>query len=315
MSDFERIQAARRRLAGRIHRTPVLHSRSLDEAAGAEVYCKAENLQRGGAFKIRGAMNRMLQLTPAERARGVVAFSSGNHAQAVALAARELGVSADLVMPADAPRLKLEAVRAFGGRVHLYDRAEQSREALAADLVEREGRVLVPPFDDAEIIAGQGTAALELLEEVPGLEALAVPVGGGGLIAGSALSAHAHNPQIAVYGIEPATAADAQLSLKLGRITAITENPTLADGLRTPQPGKLTFPIMQQHLRAIVTVTDEELLAAVRLLLLRMKTLVEPSGAAAAAAVIHGRITGHRRIGLILSGGNIDPTILTRALP
>ena len=314
MSDYERILAARERLAGRIHRTPVLHSRSLDEAAGAEVFCKAENLQRGGAFKIRGAMNRLLQLSPAERQRGVVAFSSGNHAQAVALAARELGLRATLVMPHDAPRLKLAAVRAFGGQVLLYDRAEQSREALAADLVEHEGRVLVPPFDDPEIIAGQGTAALELLEEVPDLDALVAPVGGGGLISGCALAAHAHHPKLDVYGVEPATAADVQLSLRLGRITAITDNPTIADGLRTQQPGQLTFAIMQRHLRAIVTVSDDELLAAVRLLLLRMKTLVEPSGAAGVAALLAGRLPRVRRLGVILSGGNMDPAALAAAL-
>lgn len=314
MSDFQRILAARERLVGRIHRTPVLRSRSLDEAAAAEVFCKAENLQRAGAFKIRGAMNRLLQLSRAERARGVVAFSSGNHAQAVALAARELGIVADLVMPADAPRAKLDAVMAFGGQVHLYDRAEQSREALAQQLVERQGRILVPPFDDPEIIAGQGTAALELLEDTPDLDALVVPVGGGGLIAGSALAAHALQPEIAVYGVEPATAADTQLSLQRGRITAIADNPTIADGLRTPLPGTLTFPIVQRHVKAILTVSDAQLLAAVRLLLLRMKTLVEPSGAAAAAAVIAGQLRGCRRIGVILSGGNMDPGALAAAL-
>ena len=314
MSDFQRILAARERLVGRIHRTPVLRSRSLDEAAAAEVFCKAENLQRAGAFKIRGAMNRLLQLSRAERARGVVAFSSGNHAQAVALAARELGIVADLVMPADAPRAKLDAVMAFGGQVHLYDRAEQSREALAQQLVERQGRILVPPFDDPEIIAGQGTAALELLEDTPDLDALVVPVGGGGLIAGSALAAHALQPEIAVYGVEPATAADTQLSLQRGRITAIADNPTIADGLRTPLRGTLTFPIVQRHVKAILTVSDAQLLAAVRLLLLRMKTLVEPSGAAAAAAVIAGQLRGCRRIGVILSGGNMDPGALAAAL-
>lgn len=309
------IAAAAQRIAGRAHRTPVLRSRSVDAAAGAEVYLKAENLQRGGAFKFRGAMNRLLQLTAAERSRGVLAYSSGNHAQAVALAARELGVPADLVMPEDAPKSKLGAVRAFGGVVHLYDRARQKREELAAQLVSEQGRVLVPPFDDPDIIAGQGTAARELLAEVPDLDALVTPVGGGGLMSGCALAAHAHNPKIRLYGVEPETAADVKLSLERGRITAIADNPTIADGLRTVQPGALTFPILQRHLTAVVTVSDGELIAALRLLLLRAKTLVEPSGAAGLAAVLAHRLPAqHRKIGVVLSGGNCDADALARYL-
>jgi threonine dehydratase len=309
------IAAAAQRIAGRVHHTPVLRSRSVDAAAGAEVYLKAENLQRGGAFKFRGAMNRLLQLTAAERSRGVLAYSSGNHAQAVALAARELGIPADLVMPEDAPKSKLEAVRAFGGVVHLYDRARQKREELAAQLVSEQGRVLVPPFDDPDIIAGQGTAARELLAEVPDLDALVTPVGGGGLMSGCALAAHAHNPKISLYGVEPETAADVKLSLERGQITAIPDNPTIADGLRTVQPGALTFPILQRHLTAVVTVSDGELITALRLLLLRAKTLVEPSGAAGLAAVLAHRLpTGHRKIGVVLSGGNCDAEALARYL-
>ena len=309
------IAAAAQRIAGRAHRTPVLRSRSVDAAAGAEVYLKAENLQRGGAFKFRGAMNRLLQLTAAERSRGVLAYSSGNHAQAVALAARELGIPADLVMPEDAPKSKLEAVRAFGGVVHLYDRARQKREELAAQLVSEQGRVLVPPFDDPDIIAGQGTAARELLAEVPDLDALVTPVGGGGLMSGCALAAHAHNPKIRLYGVEPETAADVKLSLERGRITAIADNPTIADGLRTVQPGALTFPILQRHLTAVVTVSDGELIAALRLLLLRAKTLVEPSGAAGLAAVLAHRLPAqHRKVGVVLSGGNCDADALARYL-
>lgn len=309
------IAAAAQRIAGRVHHTPVLRSRSVDAAAGAEVYLKAENLQRGGAFKFRGAMNRLLQLTAAERSRGVLAYSSGNHAQAVALAARELGIPADLVMPDDAPKSKLEAVRAFGGVVHLYDRARQKREELAAQLVSEQGRVLVPPFDDPDIIAGQGTAARELLAEVPDLDALVTPVGGGGLMSGCALAAHAHNPKISLYGVEPETAADVKLSLERGQITAIPDNPTIADGLRTVQPGALTFPILQRHLTAVVTVSDGELITALRLLLLRAKTLVEPSGAAGLAAVLAHRLpAGHRKIGVVLSGGNCDAEALARYL-
>ena len=309
------IAAAAQRIAGRVHHTPVLRSRSVDAAAGAEVYLKAENLQRGGAFKFRGAMNRLLQLTAAERSRGVLAYSSGNHAQAVALAARELGIPADLVMPDDAPKSKLEAVRAFGGVVHLYDRARQKREELATQLVSEQGRVLVPPFDDPDIIAGQGTAARELLAEVPDLDALVTPVGGGGLMSGCALAAHAHNPKISLYGVEPETAADVKLSLERGQITAIPDNPTIADGLRTVQPGALTFPILQRHLTAVVTVSDGELITALRLLLLRAKTLVEPSGAAGLAAVLAHRLpAGHRKIGVVLSGGNCDAEALARYL-
>lgn len=312
--EFADILGARDRIRDRAHRTPVIRSRSVDEAAGCAVFLKAENLQRGGAFKFRGAMNRLLQLSEEERRRGVLAFSSGNHAQAVALAARELGISAELVMPEDAPRAKLAAVRAFGGKVHLYDRARQKREELAAQLVAAEGRVLVPPFDDPRIIAGAGTAALELLEDAPELDALVVPVGGGGLISGSAIAAHGRNPRLEVYGVEPETAADVKLSLERGQITAIADNPTIADGLRTIQPGELTFPIIQQHVREIVTVSDAELIHALVFLLLRAKILAEPSGAAGLAAVLARRVRGHRRVGVILSGGNVDPEPLARYL-
>lgn len=316
LPSFDDVRAARQRIAGRIAPTPVLRSRSLnqglDEAGTTEVFIKCENFQRAGAFKFRGATNCLLQLEEDERRRGVLAFSSGNHAQAVALAARDLGIRAALVMPTDAPKAKLDAVRAFGGEVHLYDRATVNREAFAAELVARENRVLVPPFDDARIIAGAGTAALELLGEVPELDALVVPVGGGGLISGSALAAHGINPKIAVYGVEPATAADVKLSLERGAITPIADNPTIADGLRTVQPGELTFALMRQHLAGVVTVTDAQLITALNLLLWRLKILVEPSGAAAIAALLAGALPRHRRIGAIVSGGNLDPAALAR---
>lgn len=312
--EYADVLGARERIAARIHRTPTVHSRSVDDAAGCQVYLKAENLQRGGAFKFRGAMNRLLQLDDDERRRGVLAFSSGNHAQAVALAARELGLQADLVMPEDAPKSKLAAVRNFGGTVHLYDRARQKREELAARLVEAQGRILVPPFDDPRIIAGAGTAALELLEDVPDIEALAVPVGGGGLISGSAIAAHGKNPHLDVYGVEPATAADVKLSLERGQITPIAENATIADGLRTIQPGALTFPIIQRHVREVVTVSDDELVQALRFLLLRAKILAEPSGVAGLAAILQRRVRGYRKVGVILSGGNVDPEPLARYL-
>lgn len=315
---FEDIRGARARIAGRIAATPVLRSRSLDlrldEGGATEVYLKCENFQRAGAFKFRGATNRLLQLTEDERRRGVLAFSSGNHAQAVALAARDLGISAALVMPTDAPKAKLDAVRAFGGDVHLYDRASINREAFASELVQKQNRVLVPPFDDLRIIAGAGTAALELVEAVPDLEALVVPVGGGGLISGSALAAHGVNPRIAVYGVEPATAADVKLSLERGAITPIADNPTIADGLRTVQPGELTFALMREHLAGVVTVTDAQLVEALKLMLLRMKIVVEPSGAAGVAALLAGALPRFRRVGVIVSGGNLDAEALARYL-
>ncbi|MGH9474713.1 MAG: threonine ammonia-lyase [Terriglobales bacterium] len=315
LPSFEDIRAAQARIVGRVVHTPVLHSRSLDERVGRQVFIKGENFQRAGAFKFRGAINCLLQLTPEERQRGVLAFSSGNHAQAVALAARDLGIRAALVMPTDAPQAKLDAVRAFGGEVHLYDRAKVNRESFAAELVRQQNWVLVPPFDDARIIAGAGTAALELLEEVPDLEAIVVPVGGGGLISGSSLAAHGLNPKLDVYGVEPATAADVQLSLARGKITPIADNPTLADGLRTVQPGELTFAIMRKHLAAVVTVTDAQLIEALTLMLLRMKILAEPSGAAAVAALISGAITQpYTRVGAIVSGGNLDASALARYL-
>lgn len=315
---YDDVRAARTRIASHVVRTPVLRSDELDQRAGTEVYLKCENLQRGGAFKLRGAMNRMLQLSPEERRRGVVAYSSGNHAMAVALAAHELGVQAALVMPRDAPRAKLEAVRDWGGELHLYDRSSGGREALAQELVEREKRVLVPPFDDAAVMAGAGTAALELLEAVPNLEAIVTPVGGGGLLSGTSIAAHGWDPRIAVYGVEPANAADVKASLENGVITAIADNPTIADGLRTVQTCELAFAILRVHVAGIATVSDQQLIAAIELLLFQAKILVEPSGAAAVAAVMQGGFPPFRqrfqRVGVIISGGNIDPAALIKYL-
>jgi len=217
-------------------------------------------------------------------------------------------------MPEDAPRTKLAAVRDFGGRVHVYDRARQSREDLAGELVQNQGRVLVPPFDHPQVIAGQGTAALELLEEVPDMDALVVCIGGGGLISGCALAAHSVQPSLHVYGVEPATAADAKLSLERGQITPITDNPTIADGLRTVQPGALTFPVMQHHVRQVLTVTDLETIAALQLLLLRVKILAEPSGAVGVAALMSGSLSTYKKVGVVVSGGNVDPDALAAYL-
>ncbi len=321
---FEDVRAAQRRLAGHIVSTPVLQSAQLNRQAGAEVFVKCENLQHGGAFKYRGAMNRLLLLSEAEQRRGVVAYSSGNHGLAVALAARTLGLTAAVVMPDDAPRFKLDAVRAAGATVHLYNRAQGGREAIAAGLAARENRVMVPPFDDPHIIAGAGTAALELLETVPDLEALVVPVGGGGLIAGSALAVHGRDPRVALYGVEPASAADAKLSLDRGAISRIepaansAQPATIADGLRTSQLGALNFAIMRSHVAGIATVVDAQLIEAIELMLFQLKTLAEPSGVAAVAAVMQGQFphfrAPFRRVGVIVGGGNLDPTALAAFL-
>jgi threonine dehydratase len=310
------VREAARRLEGRIHRTPVLTSRSLDEATGCSVYLKCENLQRAGAFKIRGALNKLLSLGPDERRRGVAAFSSGNHAQGVALAARMTGVSAIILMPTDAPALKLAATRGYGARVEFYDRHTEDREARARELVEQTDRVLVPPYDDYAIMAGQGTAALELLDEVPDLDVLLTPVGGGGLMAGCSTAARALRPGIRIYGVEPDTANDTWLSLAKGERVAIPPPPTIADGVRNASPGALTFPILQRNLAGVLLVSDEQIAEALRFLLLRVKVLVEPTGAVAAAAVLAGKLPEAKgaRVGVVLSGGNVDPETLARLL-
>jgi threonine dehydratase len=310
------VREAERRLSGRIHRTPVLTSRSLDEATGYSVFLKCENLQRAGAFKIRGALNKLLGLTPEERARGVVAFSSGNHAQGVALAARMTGVSAIILMPTDAPALKLAATRGYGAEVVFYDRQTEDREARARELVARTDRVLVPPYDDYAIMAGQGTAALELLDDAPELDVLLTPVGGGGLMAGCSTAAKALRPAMAVYGVEPDTANDTWLSFERGERVSIPPPPTIADGVRNASPGALTFPILRRNLSGILLVSDLEIADAMRFLLLRVKILVEPTGAVAAAAVLAGKLPVARgaRVGVVLSGGNVDPETLAELI-
>ena len=306
------VRAAARRLGARIHRTPVIGCQSFDDACGHQVFFKCENLQRAGAFKIRGALNKLAALTPAERARGVIAFSSGNHAQGVALAARMVGTTAVVCMPKDAPALKLEATRNYGAEVVFYDRITDDREQLVRELMERTGRVLVPPFDDPEIMAGQGTAALELLEDVPSLDVLLAPIGGGGLLAGCSTVARTLFPGMQVFGVEPDTANDTYLSMRQGERVTIPPPPTIADGLRAMTPGALTFPVLRAHLTDVLLVSDDEVRAAVRYLALRAHIVLEPSGAVAAAAVLSGRlpIPQNSRVGVILSGGNIDPGLL-----
>jgi threonine dehydratase len=294
----------------------VITRRSFDEASGHRVFFKCENLQRAGAFKIRGALNKLLALTDEERKRGVVGFSSGNHAQGVALAAKLTGASAIILMPTDAPALKVAATRGYGAEVIFYDRQTEDREARARDLVARTGRVLVPPYDDPAIMAGQGTAALELLEEAPDLEALLAPMGGGGLMAGCSTVAKALRPAMKIYGVEADTANDTFLSFKKGERVSIAPPPTIADGIRNLSPGALTFPINKQNVTDVLLVSDQEIEQAVRFLLLRAKLLVEPTGAVPAAALLAGKLPLPRgsRVGVVLSGGNIDPTLLAEIL-
>ena len=301
------VRDAEARVRPLVRRTPVFSSASVNRAAGTEVHFKCENLQRGGAFKVRGAFNLILSIPAEDLPRGVVAFSSGNHAQAVAIAAAHVGTTATIVMPADAPRGKLEATRNRGARVVTYDRRRESREAIAAQILKETGATLVPPFDHPLIIAGQGTAALELLEAVPQLDALVAPIGGGGLLSGCATIAKAMNPGIRIFGAEPEQADDTYLSLKAGHRVEIPLPDTIADGLRAPKPGAFTFPILQRHVEQVVLVSEDEIRDTVKFLLTRLKLLVEPSGAVAAAAALRHKLPKDlRSVGVILSGGNVD---------
>lgn len=304
---FDQILAAKERLQGVAHRTPVLTSSQFNERAGCQVFFKAENLQRMGAFKFRGAYNKIASLPVPERQRGVIAHSSGNHAQAVALAAKLFGIQAVIVMPEDAPKAKLAATRGYGAEVVLYDRYQESREALSARLSQERKLIPVPPFDDYDIMAGQGTAAMELLEDVPQLDFLLVPCSGGGLLAGSAIAARHMCPAIRIFGVEPETGNDTWQSMQKGERVEIAVPRTIADGLQVTAPGRLTFPIVQQLAEGILLVTDDELISTMRFMLERMKTLVEPSGAAGAAIAFHHKVQfSGKRVGVILSGGNVD---------
>jgi threonine dehydratase len=315
MLTFQLIKEAAARIAGRVHRTPVMTSRSFNEATGCEVFFKCENLQRVGAFKARGAMNRILSLTEDERRRGVIAVSSGNHAQAVALAAREVGARAVVAIPADAPKMKVAATRAYGADIRFFDRQRDDRDAFGRNLAEREGLVMVPAYDDYLIMAGQGTCGLEMLEDVPDLDAVLTPCSGGGLFAGVSTAAKGLNPGIRCFAVEPETANDTQQSIAKGERVKIEPPATIADGLRVQSPGALTFPVTQANAEEVLTVSDDEIIQTIRFLLFRMKLLVEPSGAAAAAAVFSKRLPqGLRRLGVVLSGGNIDSDALARLL-
>jgi threonine dehydratase len=306
--NFSDIQSAAERLYRIAHRTPIATSRTLNALIGAEVYGKCENLQRAGAFKFRGAYNTVSQLSEEQKKRGVVSFSSGNHAQALALVGKLLHTPTVIVMPNDAPAVKLAATRGYGAEVVLYDRVEQKREVIARQLSEERGLTLIPPFEHPHIIAGQGTAALELLTDVPDLDVLIVPIGGGGLISGCSIAAHALKPDIRIFGVEPDTANDTFLSLQKGEIVSTPQSHSIMDGLLPTAPGELTFSIMNEHLEGVALVTDDEAVEAVRFLLLRLKLLVEPSGAAPLAALMAGKIpkAQGKKIGVVLSGGNID---------
>ncbi|HEY4800999.1 MAG TPA: threo-3-hydroxy-L-aspartate ammonia-lyase [Paraburkholderia sp.] len=304
---FEDVAAAHDRLRGVAHRTPVLTSRTANERAGAQIFFKCENFQRMGAFKFRGAYNAIAQFTPEQKAGGVITFSSGNHAQAIALSASLLGVKAVIVMPYDAPAVKVEATRGYGGEIVFYDRYTEDREALGERLAAERGLTLIPPYDHAHVMAGQGTAAKELFEEAGELDLLLTPLGGGGLLSGCATAAHALAPACTVIGVEPEAGNDGQRSLQTGKIVHIDTPKTLADGAQTQHLGNLTFEVIRERVSEIVTVSDAELVETMKFFASRMKLVVEPTGCLAAAAVLHGMVDVRgKRVGVLISGGNVD---------
>ncbi|MFI9808562.1 threo-3-hydroxy-L-aspartate ammonia-lyase [Streptomyces sp. NPDC052301] len=312
---FDDVRAAAARLEGVAHRTPVLTSRTLNSRVGAQVFIKCENFQRVGAFKFRGAYNAAARLAPEQLAKGIAAYSSGNHAQATALAARELGTSAVILMPEDAPRSKREATAGYGAEIVTYDRYTEDRTALGEALAEDRGLALIPPYDHPHVIAGQGTAALELLEETGPLDALVVPVGGGGLIAGSATAAKALHPGIRIVGVEPEAGDDTKRSLEGGTRVTLPVPRTIADGQALSTPGELTFALNQRLVDAIALVGDAEIVDAMRFAFERLKIVLEPSGATALAALLAGRVDRlPPRVGIIASGGNIDSDRFTELL-
>ena len=304
---FDDVQAAARRLQGHAHRTPVLRSATLEQRLGAQLFFKCENFQRMGAFKFRGAFNALSRLSSTQRHAGVVAYSSGNHAQAVALSAQILGLSATIVMPHDASPAKLAATQGYGATVVGYDRYNEDAMSIARDLADREGRTFIPPFDHADVLCGQGTAAMELFEEVGELDVLLVCLGGGGLLSGCALAARALSPHCKVYGVEPEAGNDVQQSFRQGKRVRIPTPRTIADGAQSPMVGELTFEIIRRHVDDILTVTDEQLVEAMRFYAERMKMVVEPTGCLTLAAACHaGLDLRGQRVGIVISGGNVD---------
>jgi threo-3-hydroxy-L-aspartate ammonia-lyase len=313
---FADVQRAAQQIAGVAHRTPVLTSRTVDARTGAHVFFKCENFQRAGAFKFRGAYNALSRLSPDERRRGVVTFSSGNHAQAIALAGQVLEIPRVIVMPSDAPAVKVAGTRGYGGEVVLYDREREDREAIGKRLAVDRGLVLIPPYDHPHIIAGQGTAALELLEDTGPLDLLCAPCGGGGLLSGTALAASGLAPDCRVIGVEPAAGDDATRSFKTKSLQTVSNPQTVADGARTPSLGSLTFPLVLQHVSDMTTVSDDRLLRTMFFLWERLKVVVEPTGALAAAAILEGGLAPRgSRVGVILSGGNIDVSQISGWIP
>lgn len=306
MTHFDQILAAAQRLDGIANKTPLLTSRTLNELTGCEVFCKCENFQRVGAFKFRGAYNAISQLTAEEKARGVITHSSGNHAQAVALTGKLLGIRTVIVMPNDAPSTKLAATRGYGGEVVLYDPMVDTREAISARLAAEHNYTLIPPYDFWNIVYGQGTAALELCREQTNLDYVLTPCGGAGLLSGSAIAAKGVNPKCKVIGVEPEVANDAALSFKTKTLHTVKNPPTIADGTRTPSLGTITFPLVLEFVDDIVTVSERAIIEAVQFIFYRMKLVVEPSGALPIAALLSGAIKPKSKVGIILSGGNVD---------
>ncbi|POR56189.1 threonine dehydratase [Paraburkholderia eburnea] len=304
---FEDVAAAHERIRGVAHRTPVMTSRTANALAGADLFFKCENFQRMGAFKFRGAYNAIAQFTPEQKKGGVITFSSGNHAQAIALSAQLLGVKAVIVMPHDAPAVKVEATRGYGGEVVFYDRYTEDREALGKRLAAERGLTLIPPYDHPHVMAGQGTAAKELIEEAGELDVLLAPLGGGGLLSGCATAAHGLAPRCAVIGVEPEAGNDGQRSFQTGEIVHIDTPKTIADGAQTQHLGNYTFAVIRERVQEIVTVSDAELVETMKFFASRMKLVVEPTGCLAAAAVLQRKVDVRgKRVGIVISGGNVD---------
>lgn len=313
---FEDVLRAEERLAGVAHRTPIFTSRTVNRLTGWNVFFKAENLQRAGAFKFRGAYNTLSQLSAEEKKRGVVAYSSGNHAQGVAYAAQLLEIPATIVMPTDAPKSKLAATRGYGAKVVFHDRQTEDRAEIAANIARETGAIIIPPFDHPHIMAGQGTAGLELMQDAPKLDVLITPVGGGGLLSGCATAAKGINPKVRVFGVETERSNDWWQSMRAGERIKIAPPDTIADGMRTQQPGKLTFQVVQALVEDILLVSEDEVKDAMRLLLMRMKILAEPTGAVAPAAVLSGKLDVQpgSNVGVVISGGNVDANVLADVL-
>jgi threonine dehydratase len=306
------VQAAAARISGSIHRTPLLHSRTISDRIGVEVRLKCENLQRAGSFKIRGAMNALLQLSPAERKHGVVAFSSGNHAQGVALAAKILGIPATIVMPENSVQAKVEATRGYGATVVSAGVTSATRDTVAREIADRTGAAVIPPFDDERIIAGQGTVGLEIVEEWPDVTTIIAPLGGGGLLAGTSLAATSMNPNIDVFGVEPAAGNDGEQSFHSGRIVTIDPPNTIADGARTLAIGERNFAVIRERVKDVVSVDDDILLDTVKWAMYRTKMVIEPTGGLGLAALVAGKVKPRGGVAVVVSGGNLDFSLLCR---